>query len=70
MRHVIRIGPPALRIPLLCLLFPLEYLSYLAKAALPARCGGHPNKRRFLARDFYAMPICLFWAAFDGAFVP
>lgn len=70
MKYVIRIGPDWLRIPLLCIVFPLTLLHYVLSAALPVRWGGHPNKRRLLQADFYGMPCSLFWAAWDGFFVP
>lgn len=70
MKHIIRIGPDALRIPLLCLWFPLYVAIYILCAAMPVCMGGHPNKGRLLALDFYGMPIALFWAAWDGDFVP
>jgi hypothetical protein len=70
MQHVVRVACPWLRIPLLAVLFPVAFASYVGRAALPVAWGGHPDKRRLLCRDFYSMPVALFWAAFDGAFVP
>ncbi len=69
-KHVIRIGPPLLRIPLLCLVWPPHFVLYIMHAALPARWGGHPNPERLLCLGFYAIPVALFWAAWDGLFVP
>lgn len=69
-KHVIRIAPDAIRIPLLCLVWPPHFALYIAHAALPARWGGHPDPSRLACREFYALPVALFWAAWDGLFVP
>lgn len=70
MKHLIRIGPDWIRIPLLCFVFPFSLLHCILSALRPVRFGGHPNKRRLLEADFYSMPVSLFWAAWDGIFVP
>jgi hypothetical protein len=70
MNHIIRIGPAWLRLPLLCLAWPLALMAYVLRSLRPVRMGGHPNKRRLLCADFYTFPISLFWAAWDGHFVP
>lgn len=70
MKHIVRIEPPMLRIPLLCLFFPLDWLLYIMFSLLPKTLGGHPNKNRLLELDFYTAPWALFWAAWDGDFVP
>lgn len=69
MHFVIRIRRGWLRLPLLCLLFPAEILCYVGQALLPVAIGGHPNKKRVLQADFYALPLALFWAAWHGTFV-
>lgn len=67
---IARIRCDAIRLPLLCVAFPLNLLHHVLTAAVPARWGGHPNKARLLQVDFYKLPVALFWAAWDGAFVP
>lgn len=70
MKHIIRIDADWLRIPLLCIVWPLMMLEYVGTCLLPERWGGHPHKGHLLMREFYDLPIALFWAAWDGAFVP
>lgn len=69
-KHVVRIAPDWMRIPLLCLVWPLHFARYVLHAALPERWGGHPNPERLLCADFYTLPVAMFWAAWDGDFVP
>lgn len=64
-----RIPHDAVRIPLLVLAWPFEMAGYVLSALMPVRIGGHPDKSRILDPDFYALPVALFWAAWDGEFV-
>lgn len=68
--HLVRIGPDIIRIPLLCVFWPPMLLVYVLTSCMPTCIGGHPNKRRLLEWGFYALPIALFWDAWDGLFVP
>lgn len=71
LKHVIRIGPDWLRLPLLCAIFPLHLVARALLDLRPARFGGHPNKRRLLCADYHlGLPVVLFWAAWDGHFIP
>lgn len=70
LKHIARIQLDIIRIPLLLLVFPFHYLHFVISAWLPVRWGGHPNIQRLCERDFYALPIVLFWATWDGSFVP
>lgn len=64
-KHLVRIGPAWLRVPLLCLWFPWSYLHFVLFCAIP-----HPNKRRLLEADFWLFPVQVFHASCDGEFVP
>lgn len=68
--HIIRIGPDWLRVPLLCLFEPYWFVEMMVRMSMPVAWGGHPNKRRFLEWDFYQFHFAVFWAAWDGLFVP
>ncbi len=63
MKHVIRIGARWLRCPLLVLIFPFSF-AHICMLTLWHR----PS--RLLAFSFYDLAWSVFWASWDGAFVP
>ncbi len=66
MKHVIRIEADWLRIPLLCLCFPVAYAHYAVTTVLKSE-----EERGSLRRpELWLFPVSLFWAAWDGLFVP
>lgn len=69
-KHIVRIEADWLRIPLLCLFQPFWFLEYIVTACMPEAWGGHPNKHRLIEWDFYSFHWLVFWAAWDGYFVP
>jgi len=68
--HVVRIRPAWLRCSLLPIVWVNQFGCYVLRSMLPACIGGHPNKWRLLCADFYAMPLWVFCAAWNGEFVP
>lgn len=70
MSHIVRIGPDWLRIPMLCLVWPWVMACYVGQSCMPVQLGGHPDKRRLLCFEYWLIPCLLFWAAWDGYFVP
>lgn len=69
-KHVIRIGPWWLRVPLLILLFPSFYLGWVW--ALLNKPAGEPTEgeHAFSVMDQVFWPIEVWFAACAGAFVP
>jgi hypothetical protein len=63
MKHVIRIGPDWIRCLLLLVAFPLTFAGMTLKAL-----GEQPAV--VMRREYYTNAEAVFWAAWNGNFVP